>query len=365
MEKRVNVTGLLLLFAGTFVGGCIVSAVYLLLLPLLLKLDTRFGFILPVLFGVGAGAFSGVMIKFFKIENAVQAGAVVLLGCLGFSYFKWALYLANDYRDFTKTEDYETALAVYAYIDENYADPLHKPYTYEAIKGIWAKDELAEYFGETADEAAEYISSLLYDDSWFGYYCDLRDLEGKDPSAVYYMSHPKVMMQRIRQINIEGRWTYEDNQVNGVFYAVLWIGEFLLICVPAVAVAVVKAKNTIVLQKVPMGVPIYGANASGANADPMGAVEYTPHYAPPGVSLGTGSGIPELPDSDEPPDLPEPDENMDIQNDSFDFDGFTESDGLSSAPETLETSQMPELEPFGAPGNENEINFDNFDQFFK
>gem|GEM_PF-5232866 len=393
-ESEVNITGLILLFAGTVIAGCIISAVYLVILPVVLRLDTRFGIIAPALFGAGTGALSGLMIKFFKIQNAVQAGIIVAVGCLCFTWFKWSLFLANDYRDFIKTEGSDNYLALCEYADKNYADTLHKPYSDTAKKSIWEKDINKEIFGETPEEAVLVLNELFYHDSWYGYYTDIRD-SGKEPSAVYYMARPGTVMRRIGQINYEGRWTFgkSDKTVSGVPYALAWIAEFLLICVPAVTVAVKKAQNLFILPTVHNAPAPYYNPASteqtGVNPDAMGSVEYTPRYSPHDslTSVETAdfsepdfSGIPEFPEQSDSADFAIPDSFPDDMNFSSDipsdFSGDMPSDFSSDisgdfpadeqVPEPEPEKPAPqELEPFVRHDTEPEINFDNFDNFFK
>jgi len=348
MSKKTNVTGLILLFAGTVIIGCIMSAVYLLIQPHILGLSMKLGIIMPILFGIGAGFLSGKMIGFFKIENVVAAGIVVAIGCLCFSYFKWGLYLANDYGDFLKNEDAEDFLGLCEYADENFADPLHKPYSESSIKDILADmgDEYT-YFGDTREEAAENISALMNDDSWYGYYCDLRDSDWNDPSAVYYMSRPAAMFSRIRQINIEGRWEFSGNTVSGVLYALAWFVEFLLMCVPAVYMAIKGASNVYVIPKVPKGEvgsvavrDVFIGESENHGSD-MGSVGYTAPYVPPTMQTSSAVETPDAPDT----------ADFSIPEDGF---NFTET-------KTAFAETAPESESAPEP----EVNFDNFDDFFK
>jgi len=360
MGKKVNVTGLILLFAGTVIAGCIISAAYLLLMPLLLGLDVKFGVILALFFGGGIGALMAVLIKFLKIDSTVGAGIIVAIGCLCFSYFKWGLYLANDYGDFYKSEDFEDYLGLCEYADENFTDPLHKPYSESAIKDILANlgDDYT-YFGDTREEAAANVYEFVTKDSWYGYYCDLRDANWNDPSAVYYMSRPAAMFERIGQINYEGRWELHGNMLNGVPYAVAWLAEFLLICVPAVVIAVGRAANTYVMPKVPKGevgsvavrdvfADNYGTGYTGVSGTDMGSVGYTAPYVPP--TMQTSSAV-EAPDAPETADYTIPDDN-------FDFSAFSDT---GSAPFGESATEEPQSEPDSQP----EVTFDNFDDFFK
>ena len=183
-SKKINIVGLILLFAGTVVAGCILSLIYLRLNPIISGFEVKLGILLAVAFGMGAGVVSAQMIKHFKVHNPKLAMAAVILGCLIFSYFKWAVYVSGD-------------------------------------------------------QMEQWLHMLAYGGN-DGY---------QAPNAMWYMARPAELFKSIARINEEGRWSIStrtsntDTYYTGAVLALVWIMEFVLICLPAIGIALTRATH--------------------------------------------------------------------------------------------------------------------------
>lgn len=240
-EKRTGVKGWILLFAGTFVAGCVMSAVYFWVLPYTLSDNDRYSrasILALFLLSSGTGLIIRRIKKHLKIIDAAKAAGVVLLGCVCFSYFKWALFLSNDCRAVMGSAKFDGYIKFCEYVDRTYTNSRHEPYSDAAINEL-AKIDYTDFNVETPREAAIIVTETLNNSSWYGYYQDLRYLKKKRPSAIYYMFRPSAMMERIRQINYERRWVFgETRYESGMVLTAYWIGEFLLICCITVVTAI-------------------------------------------------------------------------------------------------------------------------------
>jgi hypothetical protein len=270
-KQEINVKGLVLLFIGTVVTGALLSVMYLRLMPTVVEYSLYFGILLAVGFGAVAGTIAGLMVGFFKVTGYKQAMVAVILACIAFSYFKWALFLANDS---------EKAWFVYGtaveYSDE-FVSNTGVPLTEEQMLAVLEKmqktsafdyldRDLQKFYEEAFDadelalmKATSYYTFFNYEEvfgtdindaltgilnhSHYTYVLNFIENSHRYPDAVFYMLRPMEMFKLIGQINEEGRWNYDGRQIEGLFYMLAWIAEFLLICVPAIAVAGKKVRE--------------------------------------------------------------------------------------------------------------------------
>jgi len=240
-DKKTDVKSRLLLFAGTFAAGCLMSVVYFLILPYTLSDNDRYSRAsILALFLLSSG--TGLVIRQIKIRlkinNAAKAAGVVLLGCVCFNYFKWALFLANDSRSVINGAEFESYERFCEYIDMTYTNSKNEPYSDAAIAEL-TKIDYTDFNVETPREAAIIVTETLNNSSGYGYYRDMCRLKGKKPSTLYYMFRPAAMFERIGQINYERRWVFgETRYESSLGLTAYWIGEFLLICCITVVTAI-------------------------------------------------------------------------------------------------------------------------------
>lgn len=243
-EKRTDLKGWVLLFAATFVAGCVMSAAYFWVLPYTLSYNERYSrasILALFLLSSGTGLIIRQIKNRLKITDAAKAVAVILFGCICFNYFKWALFLSNDSRAVVRSAKFDDYIKFCEYIDGTYTNSKHEPYSDAAINEL-AKIDYTDFNVETPREAAIIVTETLRNGSWYGYYCDMRYLrylkKKKPPPAIYYMFRPSAMMERIRQINYERRWVFgETRYESSMGLTAFWIGEFMLICCITVVTA--------------------------------------------------------------------------------------------------------------------------------
>ena len=287
-EKTTNILGLILLFAGTVTTGSILSVVYLTFNPVVLGWSIYLCALLAILFGVVAGTAAGFMVNIFQVTNFKQAMAVVILGCVVFSYFKWALYLQNDAKfnlengavydfsvEFTdengKQLDKNGIIEVinimqngaacdigeFIYGKEWLGFMLEEFLTSEALDDFRTVSYFdffgySDYFGVIPEIAAQNIINY----SNYTYMLYYIENDYRLPGMFYFMANPGEMLKVVEQINREGRWFIYNrfdnnvpdtpetqNTVTGPILLIVWIGEFLLICVPAIKVTYKKVKE--------------------------------------------------------------------------------------------------------------------------
>ncbi|MCL2018682.1 MAG: hypothetical protein FWG70_02890 [Oscillospiraceae bacterium] len=269
-NKKLNPAGLLFLLIGTAVTGSIISFVYLLINRYspyiqLCVLSAAF-------FGILVGVVVKLIIKLFKIKSVAPAVLAVILGCFGFSYFKWALYVATD----ASSEFSESYIYWYAhYFVDDFLDEDGNLYSDSELQDIitdmremsaydyiiaygqedlwdlksWADEDLQVlknesfysycghdiYLSSGSIPAAAGTVKDEYGYSWYNYYLYFNE-HYDYPTATYYMANPGELFDTIVKINAEGRWgfTDADSNVNGLFLWVLWAAEFIIICFIAV-----------------------------------------------------------------------------------------------------------------------------------
>jgi len=252
-DKKTDLKNRLILFAGTFIVGCIMSGAYFLILPYTLSDNDRYSrasILALFLLSSGTGLIIRQIKIRLKINDAAKAAGVVLLGCVCFNYFKWALFLENDSREFINNDDYESYEEFCEYLDRTYTNSKNEPYSDAAIAEL-AKIDYTDFNVDNPREAAIIVIETLNNSSRYGYHCDMRYLKGKKPSTLYYMFRPTAMFERIGQINYERRWVFgETRYESSLGLTACWIGEFLLICCITVVTAIGSGRRRYLTRKV-------------------------------------------------------------------------------------------------------------------
>ncbi len=300
-KKPVMPLGILVIAIAVGIAGSLLSFVYL-------KINQVCPIVyLCVLCALGFGSLMGLvaygLIKVMKIRSAFSAAVGVILGCVIFTLFKWALYVQWDYEKFyyepakkesafvyyefcvdfadctddTKLQelssysiysDEDLELVVnamknmtmydYATMTGNVEDYISEGYSEQELNGITAFDFFYKDLvkGESAGSAMEAIHNAYKMNVYEFYY----EYLGKEPVAdvPYLLSHPKYMWSSIKEINKVGRWSYssrpryssantntdtDQNLINGVLLWIVWGAELLMICIPAVVIAVKRAEK--------------------------------------------------------------------------------------------------------------------------
>jgi hypothetical protein len=162
------------------------------------------------------------MIKIFKIRTPKAALVIVLIGCLVFSYFKWALYISNDANDILNELESE------GYINKELTDGITQ-------------------LGEPGIEfALAILRSNDINESYVIYFGEYIRADYQKPTVMTYLTKPTHMFNIVKEINKEGRWVIGENSnnaVTGIILWLVWFGEFLIICAPAIAVAMMRANH--------------------------------------------------------------------------------------------------------------------------
>ncbi|MDR2560050.1 MAG: hypothetical protein LBC86_11005 [Oscillospiraceae bacterium] len=288
-EKKASPVAYVLLFLGTAVTGAVLSFIYLWINGLkILPIDWLY-VLLAVAVGAVMGFVSTKIVKLFKIKSLVPAVAVVVLGCLAFTYFKWALYVATDARNelggLNEEEKYIYTIwfeilsneftneegIIYSNLEEIIEDMQNfSAYDYgildnDFIWWLWGEDpaafnsreirylqgisyyEMMEFdvdFGTSPRIAANEIREII-GSSGFVYIRHYSE-HNETPTVIHYATRPAELIDAIIRINGEGRWTWDDNQVTGVLLWLVWFAEFLIICgyaVIAAPKAIIKSLN--------------------------------------------------------------------------------------------------------------------------
>lgn len=234
---RFSVIGLILLIVSMIVVGCALSALYL-------KINQicTIAF-LCVLASCGLGAVMGLVanlfIKVFKMRNPIIAFVGILLACLVVTYFKWGLYCYWDNKD-------------------NYYDALNEstaPTAYEwVVNEINMTPAQAEFLAEECNTTLSALKRMTpaefaYSAKYGFYESRMHEklpefLEYKYKSFTNILLSPSVMIEKIKDVNKDGRWTFSSRpryssytssttqssaNVKGIMLWFVWLGEALVI----------------------------------------------------------------------------------------------------------------------------------------
>jgi hypothetical protein len=291
-ENKTSPVAYFFLFLGTAITGSALSFIYLWInrvVPIIYLC-----ILAAVVLGAMMGFVSAKVIQLFKVKSVAPAIAAVVLGCLVFTYFKWALYVSIDARSELNELDSEglfISAIWFEIMHDEFTDENGVPYSGSEIEQILRnmqetsaydygilENELAfwwVYVGEvefdqvTAAEERELRYISYYDALGFDYlgtnlriaadiisdtlagtwvkYINYYVLHGESPTVLYYVTQPVELVDTIIRINSEGRWTYSadtfprDNSrshlVRGVVLWLVWLAEFVVICGYAVVAA--------------------------------------------------------------------------------------------------------------------------------
>lgn len=292
-KKSFMPLGMLAIALAVGVSGSLVSFLYLKINQvcpsIYLCILCAFGF------GALMGGIAYFLISVMKIRSKASAIVGIILGCIIFTIFKWALYVQWDYEKYyyEPLKDEEA----FRYFEFEY-DFSNDDGTLMSDKDINNKiDEMknktaADYLGESGIE--QYISyskesgvdyftkseleGMSSFDFFYDGYVDENDIVGSikeaykmDAFEYYYeyleaedikdvkflLTHPGDFFDSIKSINEYGRWTIgssrssyssingnsttKNDNVKGIMLWIVWLGELLFICIPAVVIAANRA----------------------------------------------------------------------------------------------------------------------------
>jgi hypothetical protein len=337
-ETRTSPVAYIFLFLATTITGSLLSFLYLWFIQL--YIDDFLNVFSAVGVGVAMGFVSSLVIKLFKIKSLAPALLAVVIGCLVFTNFKWALYVARD-----SSNEFSTSYIGWYFV--NYADDfldeggnllsdaeLEKivtdmramsafeykiAYEQEELWGLefWSAEDLQFLKSITFYDYMEHPQYLSngtvpqvvqaikdeYSYSWFLYYRYIAE-HGDFPTAIYYMTNPGELFEVISRINSEGRWAYNDNVVEGTLLRIVWLIEGLLICIFAViavpkAIKALNAPESATTVVAGMEVNTYGSDTDEYGRPIAHSGRYT-NLMPP----VTETAVNELPETPETPETP-------------------------------------------------------------
>jgi hypothetical protein len=271
-ENKVSFPAYLFLFLTTAIAGAVLSFIYLWINRV--STSVYFCIIAAVALGLGIGFCTRLIITFFKMNKITPVVIIVVIACLGFTYFKWALYLATEagsenclsyatWYNFYFADDFldeDKNLLSDAELTKIITD-MREMTAYDYINAygqreLWGLDEwdnddlkiLKENSFYEHMEHHEFLSSGSvyeavaaikneYEYSFFIHYLNFSEF-GEPPTVIKYMSNPADMFEVIKRIGAEGRWAYNDNLINGASLWVVWLIEFIILMFIPMAIAI-------------------------------------------------------------------------------------------------------------------------------
>ncbi len=303
-SNKFSVPGLLLMFISMVVVGVAVSWIYLILnsvIPLI-----YLNILLAAGVSILLGFIGGKFVKIFKIRSPSVAITVAVLALIVVNYGKWAIYIARDdqkyiYDDMENVtlEEYadETNPAPYMYAYMFVAAEENGDMTLEeAVDTVYnAEEDGIKVMQAPLDEVLDFAKKQGYDTStmtkeqkayfesgislWelvqFDIFLgedvntiannsrkmvdnpDMNTLKfvkdnGKYKNTTYYLSHPGQLWKSINVVNAVGRWSINNHRyslnsennslVSGVLLWLVWLGELLMLTIPALMMISEKAK---------------------------------------------------------------------------------------------------------------------------
>lgn len=295
-KRPIMPLGILAIAVAVGIAGSILSFVYL-------KINQICPIVyLSILCALGFGALMGLiaygLIKIMKIHSAVSGCIGIILGCLIFTVFKWALYVQWDYEkyyyepakdesaftyyefnydfasyngtgdeseasSYTLLPDDQLKIAVTAMQNMSmydYAESIEGDVDYYLSDGVTEQNlkntTAFDYFYDGYVKDSDVVGSIkkAYDSNIYEYYYEYLKSE-PIVDVAYLVSHPDYFWSSIKSINKDGRWTYTtrsryapassatSTEVKGGILWAVWIGELLMICIPAIVIAVKRAEK--------------------------------------------------------------------------------------------------------------------------
>lgn len=294
-RKSIMPSGVLAIALAVSLVGCLLSFVYLKLCDICPSVYLCI--LLAIGFGAGLGVISKLLIKALKIHSVSSALLGVLIGCLVFTVFKWALYVTWDdekiYDSIKDKSAFEYCEFDYDFLNSNNELPsderiqlavnyLKETSVYDYYQSFyeggadqWIADMRDYYKSDFAYSASELKEMKAFDYFYKGYVIEGKEVEsiktaykmnakdyfldylGKGSTVTSLITHPKVFFEKIKDINDYGRWsissrptyapnntnnTQKNNNVKGWMLWIVWIGEIFLICAPTFAMAKSRAE---------------------------------------------------------------------------------------------------------------------------
>lgn len=276
-SNKGSAVGLVVLFLALFVGGAAISWLYLTLNSVIPIIYLRILFAVGA--GFGMGAIGSLAVKKFKLRAPIIAVVVTVAALLFVTYLKWSIYVANDYKKYfyDDLEDIHATDLLSAFqqdITEEQAERIIAQC--ELLEGFSFDDDMLSamgtdsatmsaalhflrplgdnfgeiyrtLYGETVDEIMDNAELIKRKQniSLYKYLYEERELPTR--STFWLMAHPGTLMQDIKDINEVGRWSIRNrryggyrntddyNAVNGIILWLVWLGELLILCAPAVS----------------------------------------------------------------------------------------------------------------------------------
>ena len=281
-SNTFSFVGFILMFLSMLITGALLSWLYVVLqavIPIIYLCV-----LITVGFGAAVGGIGYFFVKTYKIRHPMIAVLATLIAMLFVYYFHWCVYVARDY-DKNIYDSMKTSPAASYYLgltdsemDQNglFDDPSRVVSAYKSLKvksftklttseldslpakqrdlynknaTVWEFMDLDNILGTNDSEIKESVQNLRGKNAYTFTY-EYR----KQPkhNIGFLLVHPGELWDDIRSINTQGRWTMSSRHsysskssktpVTGVFLWLTWIGEMLLMFIPAVAI--VRARAT-------------------------------------------------------------------------------------------------------------------------
>lgn len=291
--------GIIAIALAVGVAGSLLSFVYLKLNEISPSAYLCMAF--AVGFGCAMGYISYMLIKIMKIHSKNSALIGVIIGCLIFTIFKWALYVKwdteNNYWDYYAQDDSDYSVSAFAYTEFMYdfvdddgellsdrelkkaVKDLQKISTYDYYEDYYeggVNQYIVDYFTYYKEtlKKDDLKNTSAFDNFYKNFVVPGKEIEciknaydmdneeyfGKylpsEHSVMTYIAHPSAFLEQIKSINEYGRWTInnhsssyysatgakQNDNYKGVILWIVWIGEIFFICLPAVAITGSRAK---------------------------------------------------------------------------------------------------------------------------
>ena len=282
-SNTFSFVGFILMFISMLVTGALLSWLYVILqavIPIIYLC-----ILITVGFGAAIGAIGMIFVKVYKIRHPVMAMTATLIAMLFVYLFHWCVYVARDYdkniydslklrpacqyylgfteaqmEEYNFYEEPQELVRYYKTVRVKSADysmteseldtfPAKQRDLYKKNATVWEFMELDEVIGKTDAEILESFKNMKGKSAYrFAY--EYRKLPKH--TIGYLLVHPGDLWDDIRTINTQGRWsmssrhsyssTSSKTPVTGIILWLTWIGEMLLMFIPAIAI--VRARAT-------------------------------------------------------------------------------------------------------------------------
>ena len=280
-SNTFSFVGFILMFLSMLITGALLSWLYVVLqaaIPIIYLCV-----LITVGFGAAIGGIGYFFVKTYKIRHPMIAMLATLIAMLFVYYFHWCVYVSRDYdKNIYDSMKSQQAASYYlgftdSEMDKNglYENPDRLITVYKSMKvknftalstsdlnSLPAKQRDLYNKNATVWEFMDLDNVLGKTDSEIK--TSIRDMRGKNAYTFtyeyrnqpkhnigYLLVRPGELWDDIRSINTQGRWTMSSRHsysskssktpVTGVMLWLTWLGEMLLMFIPAVAIVRVKA----------------------------------------------------------------------------------------------------------------------------